>query len=656
MRGILTISLLAATTTASFAQPAQDARIEPEFEWHRQRRYGMMSEPDAITILPNTFDYVHNKGNCPCVGDNCEEKGPQFKLILDPSNTHFPPGVPGQVDLNRRPPPAAEELIRPRPSQPAGPDARRSPNPQDILDRLSPTGDGNEYPKLSWTIRASRSADPIPARVQAVSPFHHEVCLPEGKYDVELRAETERGWNTVSRPVEVKDRLIVVLGDSFAAGQGVPEKIVTETVEKVIRLPPPASGTQKIKVTEHRTLWASDGENTGRKGPKGKTIPDMSKFTDVHRDHYRANRSSFAAGSQLALQLEDDATGKDAIVKASVTFVNLAMTGATTDKGVLGPYAGGRPYGDDDGMFRMPKEMEAQLTTLKRLVGKRKIDALIMSIGGNDAGFGNAAKALVVREPTGVESVLVPLAAMAQGAEPSLEDIGKAVHSGRWTGLKNSHLMTWPGIFGDFENKLGMDALPGQYDAIKRRLVGDGINVQHVYILGYPNFVTKRAEGGSGGGGKPPGHSPPIHLRSLEQPPSWTYCKSILDKLGKRLWEIGPAEVKWAVSDVLVPLNGVIREAAARNGWTYVDVSDVALAHGVCSPAPYKASAYNPVHPVKAENLERNIRWFRAAEEAGNIYHEKPIDTLGTIHPNEFGYRAIADRLRRRIMETDPGF
>jgi GDSL-like Lipase/Acylhydrolase family len=65
--------------------------------------------------------------------------------------------------------------------------------------------------------------------------------------------------------------------------------------------------------------------------------------------------------------------------KSSVTFLHLACSGAKLTTGILRPYAGVRK---ERGEMLMP-----QLDELLYLVPTRTIDALVVSIGGNDVGF-----------------------------------------------------------------------------------------------------------------------------------------------------------------------------------------------------------------------------------------------------------------------------
>ncbi|MEU6414711.1 SGNH/GDSL hydrolase family protein [Microbispora sp. NPDC046933] len=146
----------------------------------------------------------------------------------------------------------------------------------------------------------------------------------EGPKDVEVTAAA--GGRTVSsgaRTIEIDDRLIVLLGDSVAAGEGNPP-------------------------------W-------------------------IDR---RCHRSAAAGGFQAALEMEKSDP------RSSVTFVDLACSGATIERGLLGEYKGIDPRG---GESRVP--LHAQVDVANALVGERTPDAVLLSVGANDIGFADVAAA-----------------------------------------------------------------------------------------------------------------------------------------------------------------------------------------------------------------------------------------------------------------------
>ena len=180
--------------------------------------------------------------------------------------------------------------------------------------------------------------------------------LAEGDYRVTLRILGEGVEATVGTRITVEDTLLVALGDSFGGGEGNPE-----------RPGDPAT-------------WADSGATD-------RTQQDV--------DHEQAHRSSLAAAAQAALELER----RDP--RSSVTFVFLAASGASIDAGLLGPPED--VAATDTSGFR--GGLQPQLDEMEEILGceegscLRSVDALTMSVGGNDIEFSFALGSLVALEP-----------------------------------------------------------------------------------------------------------------------------------------------------------------------------------------------------------------------------------------------------------------
>jgi hypothetical protein len=113
---------------------------------------------------------------------------------------------------------------------------------------------------------------------------------------------------------------------------------------------------------------------------------------------------------------------------------------------------------------------------------------------------------------------------------------------------------------------------------------------------------------------------------------------------------------------VVVPLNRVIREAAARHGWLYTEgVSDAfARGHGYCADWPdYRSersgvsidqrladpdSWYRNGTTAGTAPMEGPVSWYRTAGQSVALQGpDSRVDTTGTMHPNELGHLAIAE-------------
>ena len=138
---------------------------------------------------------------------------------------------------------------------------------------------------------------------------------------------------------ELKDFLIVSLGDSYASGEGVPDRRLDQRARP--RRP---------------SAWQDK----------------------------QCHRSAKSAAALAAARVEK------ADPHTSVTFVHLACSGGTIQAGLIGPYKGAAP----DANPRKPKP--EQVKELERLLVRREPDAVFLSVGGNDIGFSDIIKGCVI--------------------------------------------------------------------------------------------------------------------------------------------------------------------------------------------------------------------------------------------------------------------
>lgn len=197
--------------------------------------------------------------------------------------------------------------------------------------------------------------------------------LEQGPWDVTLNVVAADGSrSTQQQTINVRDILIVSIGDSYASGEGNPDfgQFVSGT------------GTAK---------WA-DAPNSAQ-----------------------AHRSSYSAPAIAAWELEQSDP------HTSVTFVSVAIGGAKILEGIVNPRAfwntesHGRdewsvPFYEDNARVRQLADLldsnsvfehpsrpsKGQLDMVRDIVGNRSIDALTVNIGGNDAGFVDALTGLLM--------------------------------------------------------------------------------------------------------------------------------------------------------------------------------------------------------------------------------------------------------------------
>ncbi len=225
------------------------------------------------------------------------------------------------------------------------------------------------------------------------------------------------------------------------------------------------------------------------------------------------HRSAFSSQAQAALELER----RDP--RSSVTFVHLACSGATTS-GVID-----------------------QVAELRELVGEREIDAVVVSVGGNDAGFGKIIQSLIKHgSPTGVDVDVDALAAVGGLCPfvPGLSDACESLVDG------------FPDRSAADILESGLSRLPAGYAALAERLAGI-VEPDRVFLTEYPDAT--RREGGE-------------------------YCGPLA------VPGISAEEWRWADQVATARINDAVVDAAAEHGWNLVDgLHDLFRGHGYCADA-----------------------------------------------------------------------
>ena len=345
--------------------------------------------------------------------------------------------------------------------------------------------------ELKWDV------DGQPLSVTACS-FSHDFNELRS-YVVSLTVTNPEGQVSSARAsVTLRDILIVSIGDSFASGEGNPDK---------------------TRADQGGVKWIDS----------------------------RCHRSSWAGPARAALVIEK------ADPKTTVTFISFACTGASIREGLLGT------------QNRKGHDVQPQLNKIFAAVGDRRIDALIVSIGGNDLQF----------------STLVEKAILLRHAETNAT--AAAIVS---NGLR------------DLPRDLGLVA--------ERLSAPDHGPISAVFISEYPDLVRDET-------------------RAL--------CSNS-GKFTEPLRKISEAESRWALNDVIIPLNGVLRGRAESFGWHYVGRilsefggdSESGIAHGFCA---------------------EDKRWVNTFTDSRRFQG----DTRGTVHPNHEGHLWYA---RRLVEELTP--
>jgi F5/8 type C domain/GDSL-like Lipase/Acylhydrolase family len=142
-------------------------------------------------------------------------------------------------------------------------------------------------------------------------------------------------------------------------------------------------------------------------------------------------------------------------------------------------------------------------------------------------------------------------------------------------------------------------AMPSIFDYLQSNL--HALNPKHTFIVEYPDSTTD---------------SNGVRCQRI--------LNDVLPSFG--VFELTQVEVDWVSSQVVPRMNEALTNAAFKHGWTFVDgVTAAYHQHGYC------ASDAN--------------RYINNTEDSSNKQGGLSFDTTGTLHPNDRGYQAIADRI-----------
>jgi lysophospholipase L1-like esterase len=252
----------------------------------------------------------------------------RFPVALEPLEVRSVPSSAAVIQWSMVP------QIAPDPAHGGAPDLPNTPayvNPPDGYGvRLDASQSVGIQPttSFSWAVTDSQGHS------TALNGEEPLIDLPQGPYTLQLTATGLLGTDgpqSATADIQVKDILIVSIGDSYASGEGNP--VVPGTVSP---------------------QWAYS--------------PDPAMNTE----NADAHRSTIAASAQFALQLQQSNPHE------AITFVSVANSGASIPIGVLGPMSS---VGDPS------HQLPAEIAELRQIIGTRHIDVLTVTVGANDIGF-----------------------------------------------------------------------------------------------------------------------------------------------------------------------------------------------------------------------------------------------------------------------------
>lgn len=270
------------------------------------------------------------------------------------------------------------------------------------------------------------------------------------------------------------------------------------------------SGVLQAVVQDWLVFGLGDSNGAGEGAPS--EGPDLWTSPRCHR-----SVNSFQSMVVKALEERDELT--------SVTFAHLACSGAAVDEGILGTYVGLIP--PDPPSDPLP----AQIDEMKRLANGREIDAVLISIGINDIGFGPLVGFCIDNDDC----------PRATGFEKSPD--------------KTRTLEAFVDSFFVTDLKAKQDTLAKRFELMAGAFRRAGVKDNRVVITEY--FDPTRDQNG-------------------------VICNPLVSVPGKGVFDL--AEASWAYNSVLAPLNRSIRTAAQKHGWRVVKgIAEEFSTHGCCA-------------------------------------------------------------------------
>ena len=324
----------------------------------------------------------------------------------------------------------------------------------------------------------------------------------------------------------------------------------------------------------------------------------------------RCHRSAKAGSAKAAKRIEDEDP------KTSVTFVHLACSGATMALGLLRPWAGTEPIGgvNDDQCLENPTNafcIPPQVDQARQLIGDREVDAVYVSIGGNDMHFADIVAGCIVTEPCQTSNALTD---SADTLCPGFSDLPTFPHFLR--AVCDSFFDWLPDAF----------QTAGEY--VTEGLDGDSTFPHNPRIIGlskgYSDLNARMSEKLL-----PAQDSGRVFISE--------YVDAVKDDAGalcdyasmglRSLPGLTGAESSYVDSNVVPALAGAIQDAASTHGWTFVDgIYSGFTNHGYCADDHYV------VRLEETFLIEGRYQ--------------------GMVHPNEKGHEVYANAIYNKVRPS----
>jgi hypothetical protein len=307
---------------------------------------------------------------------------------------------------------------------------------------------GPPHPVVSLTAQTVLSSSTAYSPNDSPAPWLHHFSVPgPGLYHVSAAITSAAG---VGRPqtgtLELRDLLVVSIGDSAASGEGNPDR-----PGRPKGFDPDLGWIDVVPPIGFYTLSKALLDSLRNYAKKKLTTLNRARDWGLEMDpepvwlERRAHRSLLSGHARTARMVEEARLG------TVVTFLPFGRSGAKILQGLVDESRGS----EDSFLFGLPEVNE-----VARTVGKRRIEALLIYIGINDIGISNI------------------LGDLTQG-DLGIPFIGGDDAANREAVKKNAKHV----IDVDF---------PVNFKHLKQE-IQDNLNVRHVYLCEYPSGLWDSA-------------------------------------------------------------------------------------------------------------------------------------------------------------------
>ena len=517
------------------------------------------------------------------------------------------------------------------------------PRKHEVLLRFA----GNYEPtdRCEWILRDTGTKAKGRGRRNKSAKRLVSLCGDEVKMDIPFPrgARIEiivNGQKRGEENIRVRDLFIVGIGDSFASGEGNPDTPVRFSDDRAANYGLDPAKRPMSGYPARKGSWRRIGDRDFRK--------EKARWQSnaCHRSLY-----SYQLRAALQLALEDP--------KRAVTFVGFACSGSEITTGLFLRYKGngwakyppqlpqlsyiseelcGRgkstPKDYTSGYTQLGKLPELQNMVLNKCYRpRRKIDLLMVSIGGNDVGFSSLVANAIFRDKTLLKNI------------------------GGWFGS----------VYGAPEARKRLKTLKIRYKAL---------NKAFHYMLRIPWNQSDRI-------------LLTAYPRMALQADGQSFCPS--GNAGMSLYadfSVMQNKLKEAAA-FAEELYGVMKETARKYGWTFVDEHrDQFRPHGFCAIDPdnadkisekltlprFKDGKWQGFKPSEYKPYASRQRWIRTPNDAYMTGHFHASDIVsrrlmhykrskwfqvvmagtysGSFHPTAEGHAAIADAVVKKAREV----